>query len=462
MQKKAEERVIEEEQIRLDVSDNEEIEEEKPFFKSDELEYPEGGLKGWLTVFGAFCGLVACFGVLNATGVVEDHIQLHQLRTVPPSTIGWIFSLFFFVTYSTCIFSGTYFDRNGFKDPVLVGTVLHVTGLIATANCTKTWHFILSYSLVLGLGNGVLLSPLVAVPAHYFSRKRGTALACATVGGSFGGAIFPIIMRKFYALKNDHNPNYGFIWGMRTWGFIDLFLLIITLLVTRERLPHVVDDAKYQNERWFERMFRVYFVQSIDVKAFRDMKYFYCVLGATLGELSLFATLTYFASYCTAHGISASDAYILVMVLNLTGILGRWLPGYLSDLYGRYNVNIVMTLSLSIVLFVGWLPFGKTLTDMYVVSAFYGFFSASIFSLIPVCCSQISRTDEFGRRYSTMYFVVAFGTLIALPITGAIIGDKSFKSYQNYVIFSSVTAFLTAVSFIISRYYCVGFRIMKF
>ncbi|KAL3234572.1 Riboflavin transporter MCH5 [Nakaseomyces bracarensis] len=439
-----------------------EVEEEKPFFKTDELEYPEGGVQGWLTVFGAFCGLVACFGVLNASGVVEDHIQLHQLKHVPPSTIGWIFALFLFVTYSTCIFSGTYFDRNGFRDPVIAGAVLHVAGLFATANATQTWHFILSFAIVLGLGNGLMLSPLVAVPAHYFSRKRGNALALATVGGSIGGAIFPIILRKFFALKNDYNPNYGFIWGMRTWSFIDLFLLIITVLVTRERLPHIVDDAKYKDEYWARRIFRVYIVQSIDIKAFRDMKYLFCVLGATLGELSLFATLTYFASYCTAHGIAASDAYILTMVLNLTGVLGRWLPGFLSDMYGRFNLTIIMTLSLSIVMFVGWIPFGTNLTNMYVISALYGFFSASIFSLIPVCCSQISRTDEFGRRYSTMYFVVAFGTLIALPITGAIINDKSYRSYQNYVIFGSVTTFLTALCYIISRFYCVGFRLVKF
>lgn len=429
---------------------------------TDTEDFPEGGLRAWTTVLGCFCGLVACFGLLNASGVVEDHIQQYQLKQENPSTIGWIFSLFLFINFSSCIFSGTYFDRNGFRDPVILGAVLHVAGLIATANCTTTWQFILAFSIVCGFGNGILISPLVSVPAHYFNKRRGTALAMATVGGSIGGVIFPIILRKFFALKSESDPNYGFVWGLRTWGLIDLFLLGISIFLAKERLPHVVEDEKYQQETRTQRFFRVYIKNSFDAKAFLDMKYLFCVIGTVIGEFSLCSTITYFASYSTAHGIKESDAYMLIMVVNLTGILGRWIPGYMSDIIGRFNVAIMMILSLGIVMLAGWLPFGTDLTNMYVISGLYGFFSGSIFSLLPVCCGQISKTEEFGRRYSTMYFVVAFGTLVAVPVTGAIIGNQSLAGYQHYVIFCGVTSLLCAVSFVVSRYFCVGFKMVKF
>ncbi|KAL3234818.1 Riboflavin transporter MCH5 [Nakaseomyces bracarensis] len=442
-------------------SDARSTDEEKRLV-TDVEDFPEGGLRAWTTVLGCFCGLVACFGLLNASGVVEDHIQQYQLKNESPSTIGWVFSLFLFINFSSCIFSGTYFDRNGFRDPVILGAVLHVAGLIATANCTTTWQFILAFSIVCGFGNGILISPLVSVPAHYFNKRRGTALAMATVGGSIGGVIFPIILRKFFSLKSTTDPNYGFVWGVRTWGLIDLFLLGISILLAKERLPHVVEDEKYQQESRLQRVLRVYIMQSFDAKAFTDMKYLFCVVGTVIGEFSLCSTITYFASYSTAHGISESDAYMLIMVVNLTGILGRWIPGYMSDVIGRFNVAIMMILSLGIVMLAGWLPFGKDLTNMYVISALYGFFSGSIFSLLPVCCGQISKTEEFGRRYSTMYFVVAFGTLVAVPITGAIIGNQSLAGYQHYVIFCGVTSLLCACSFIVSRYFCVGFKMVKF
>lgn len=160
--------------------------------------FPEGGLKAWVVTFGCFLGLIACFGLLNSTGVIESHLQDNQLANESVSTIGWLFSLFLFVCFASCIISGTYFDRNGFRTIMIVGTVFHVAGLFATANSTKYWHFILSFAIVCGFGNGIVLSPLVSVPAHYFFKRRGTALAMATIGGSVGGVVFPIMLRSFF------------------------------------------------------------------------------------------------------------------------------------------------------------------------------------------------------------------------------------------------------------------------
>lgn len=59
--------------------------------------FPEGGAKAWIVTFGCFMGLVACFGLLNSTGVMESHLQDNQLAKESVSTIGWLFSLFLFV-----------------------------------------------------------------------------------------------------------------------------------------------------------------------------------------------------------------------------------------------------------------------------------------------------------------------------------------------------------------------------
>ncbi|CAI4064756.1 hypothetical protein N7582_002784 [Saccharomyces uvarum] len=423
--------------------------------------FPEGGAKAWIVTFGCFMGLVACFGLLNSTGVMESHLQDNQLAKESVSTIGWLFSLFLFVCFASCIISGTYFDRNGFRTIMIIGTVFHVAGLFATANSTKYWHFILSFAIVCGFGNGIVLSPLVSVPAHYFFKRRGTALAVATIGGSVGGVVFPIMLRSFFSMKADTDPNYGFVWGIRTLGFLDLALLTVSIILAKERLPHAIEKSKSGESR-LRYTIRIYIIQCFDAKAFLDMKYLFCVLGTVFGELSINSAITYYGSYATSHGISSDDAYTLIMIINVCGIPGRWLPGYLSDKFGRFNVAIATLLTLFIVMFVGWLPFGTNLTNMYVISALYGFCSGSVFSLLPVCCGQISKTEEFGRRYSTMYFVVAFGTLIGIPITGAIISNKTTADYQHYIIFCGLATFVSAVCYVISRAYCVGFKWVRF
>lgn len=428
---------------------------------NDDDDYPEGGLKAWVVVFGCFLGLIACFGILNTTGVIENYLQNHQLIDENSSSIGWIFSLFLFMTFASCIFSGTYFDRNGFKDPVILGSILLVGGLFATANSTKIWHFILSLSIVAGFGNGLILSPLVSCPAHYFKRKRGTASALATVGGSVGGGLFPLLLRKLFSLESPNNPFYGFIWGIRTLAFISLALLSLSLCLVKERLPHVEIDRSSKEPRW-RYLIRVYIIESFDARAFRDLRYLFCVVGTCFGEVSLSSVITYFGAYAVSKGISQSDSYMLIMVINLTGIPGRWVPGALSDSFGRFNVAIGTLVSLGIIMLVGWLPFCNDLNSLYVISALYGFFSGSIFSLLPVCCGQISKTEDFGKRYSTMYFCVSFATLVGVPITGAIIGNETEANYQHYKIFCAVTTLFSAFCFFISRYFAVGLKWKKF
>ncbi|SSD62147.1 related to Riboflavin transporter MCH5 [Saccharomycodes ludwigii] len=371
-------------------SPEEETTEEKKHFldEDDPIDYPEGGLKAYLVILGCFFGLIPTFGILNTMGVIETYIQQRQLVELNSSTIGWIFSLFSFVNFSTCIFSGTYFDRRGCRALLIGGALLHFAGLFGLASSTKLWMFIVSFSLVCGAANGMLMSPLVSVPSHYFKKKRGQFTAIATTGGSIGGIVFPILLRKMFQLTSTSDEFYGFKWGIRTLAFLNIFLLTCSVLLVTERFHDESDKEK--------SFLQIYVLNAFDFKAFKNYNYLFCVIGTLFGEMCITCSLTYYGAYCTAVGISDSNAYLLIMLVNIMGIPGRWIPGYISDLYGRFNVAILTLLMLTLITLVAWLPFGGDgLRVMYGVSILYGFTSGSIFSLLPVCCGQISKTEEF-------------------------------------------------------------------
>lgn len=433
------------------------------FIEDDGIVYPEGGLKAWIVIFGCFCGFIPVFGMLNTIGVIETYVGKNQLSDVSSSTVGWVFSIYSFVNFASCIFSGTYFDRNGAKLPLVVGSLFHVGGLFGMANSTRLWHFILSFSILTGLGNGILMSPLVSVPSHYFLARRGTATAVATTGGSIGGIMYPLILRKFFAMHQGSSDFYGFVWGIRTLAFINMFLLLIAMSLARERLPHKDLSEEEKVIPVWRRILNTYFVRSFDIFAFKELKYAFCVFGTLFGEISIITGITYFGSYAMKQGMKESTTYLLFMIINVAGIPGRWLPGIFSDIFGRFNVAIFTLSILTLLTFVMWLPFANSEGVLFAFSALYGFFSGSIFSILPVCCGQISKTEEFGRRYSTMYFVVAFGTLVAVPISGAIIGtDKSSAGYDHYVIWCGVTSFVSASCYFISKTIAVGFNRSRF
>ena len=66
---------------------------------NESQEYPEGGLKAWLVVLGAWCVMVPTMGIINTFSVLHSWVAEHQLVGYSDSTVGWIFSIHAFIVY---------------------------------------------------------------------------------------------------------------------------------------------------------------------------------------------------------------------------------------------------------------------------------------------------------------------------------------------------------------------------
>ena len=105
--------------------------------QDDRNTYPEGGLRAWLVVFGSFSGMTASFGLLNSAGTFQAYLSTHQLAQESTSAIGWIFSIFAFLTFFCGVQIGPVFDAYGPRWLVFVGTVLLLGGLMGLAESTS-------------------------------------------------------------------------------------------------------------------------------------------------------------------------------------------------------------------------------------------------------------------------------------------------------------------------------------
>lgn len=100
---------------------------------------------------------------------------------------------------------------------------------------------------------------------------------------------------------------------------------------------------------------------------------------------------------------------------------------------------------------------------MYAYCALYGCMVSGFLSLAPAAVGAISKIEEFGKRFSTMYFVVSVFCIPILEIGGVIIGDsKSQSSFNHYVIFCSCILLLGAISYTITRILHLGLKAGKF
>lgn len=416
------------------------------------VEYPEGGKLAYITLFGCFMGLVGEFGLWNSTGAIESYIASHILVDESDIAISMIFALFsFFVMFGTMI-SGVIFDKYGGKQLCYTGTLMTTCGLMATANCTKLYQFILAFGILVGLGCSLLTAPFVTSIGHFFDKKRGMALSIAMPGASLGGVVWPLACRSLYV-------EVGFQWTMRILGFCIGSILLIAAVCVHDR--HVeINNIKRLNEGEKNNMtLKEKINDLVDFKSFKDLTFMILTSALFLNEFSLLMVSTYIPSYALNKGFGQSLSLIALTIFNAAGVFGRIIPTILTDRYGNFNLIIIMSCVMSLSIWILWLPFGKHLGVFFVFTVIFGFAVAGTLALTPLCTSAISKPKDFGKRYGTAYFCVAFCNLISLPVGMSLTETKA--GYDAMVAFAGATCTLATLCFAYTRYRVGGLKPIK-
>ncbi|KAI4848324.1 putative monocarboxylate transporter [Aureobasidium sp. EXF-8845] len=386
-------------------------------------DYPEGGLEAWLVVLGAWAIMFSGMGLLNVLSSLHAFLSTHQLSSYSPSSVGWIFSTFPFFLYFAGVQIGPLFDVYGPRVLVITGSVGLVTSLMCLSVSTEYYQFILSFGVLGGLSTCCLFTSAVSAIGHWFHRRRGFAMGIACTAGGSGGLAYSLII-LFLA------PRIGFGWSIRIIGFISAGLCLVGCLLVKSRLPpNKVKGAK------------------IDIKALRDPPYAAVTIAITLVEFAVFIPYTFLVDQALGAGMSRNLSYALVPILNASAIPGRLLPGYIADKYGRLNTMTITTIICCLLTFLLWLIGSGNHAAIIAYTVLFGFWSGAAISLTPVCIQQVCKTEDIGKRTGTTFTISSFGTLIGIPIAGAILGDGRGRGggYDGLIAFSGgVIAFVVA------------------
>jgi len=167
-------------------------------------------------------------GFINSFGIFQTYYATKLGR--PPSDIAWIGSFQVFLLFFIGTFTGRLTDAGFFRALFIGGTALAVGGLFATAECGDGyWRFFLAQGVCVGLGNGCLFCPCMAVLSTYFRRRRAFAIGITACGSATGGLVFPSVVRQLL-------PAVGFAWTMRALAFITLASLVVANVGIRPRI----------------------------------------------------------------------------------------------------------------------------------------------------------------------------------------------------------------------------------
>ncbi|KAJ4859560.1 major facilitator superfamily domain-containing protein [Trichoderma breve] len=358
---------------------------------------PNGGLRAWLVVVGAWCTSFCSFGWINSVGVFQDYYQATILKDYSSSTVSWIPSLQIFFMMALGPIIGLIYDKYGPRWLIIGGTFLHVFGLMMTSISHDYYQILLSQGVCSAIGVSAIFQPALNSIATWFTTKRGAAYGLLATGSSLGGVIFPIMVSRLI-------DEVGFGWSMRISAFLILALLIVAILTVKTHNP-----PKFQPIT-VKRM----------VTPFTEFQFFCLAMGLLLFTFGLYTPINYISVEAAAAGMDPNLVLYLIPILNAGSLFGRVFSGYAGDKWGRYNVFVTVCYLAGIFVLGLWIPATSTAARIAFATLF-GFFSGAYVALIAALVVQVSPPSEIGFRTGLVFLASSIGGLTTNPISGAIL-----------------------------------------
>lgn len=363
-------------------------------FQTHLSEAPDGGIRAWLAVFATALVTFSTFGFLNSWGVFQAYYEENLLLHTPPSTIAWIGSTQYALTYLLALATGRLFDLGYFKIPFFTASCVLVACTFLTAECTEFWQLYLTQGVGLGAGCGFVFSPALVIVSQWFSKRRGLALSTTAVGAAIGSIVFPVAAQNLI-------PSIGFRWTVRAFGLILMAAMGTANIFLKRRLPPVDVRGGLFN-----------------FKAFRNKAYStYCVSGIVI-LLGLYTELIYISVSAVEIGVSKDFSFYIIAIANAASAFGRVSSGLLGDKIGVLNTMAIFTAVAGITT-IAW-PYAKDQSQLIAIATIHGFSMGGYISLYSIPAVGMGKMEDAGRRVGMFMSLIGLGSIVGPPISGAI------------------------------------------
>lgn len=385
----------------------------------------------WLILI-ASCFINLCIGSLYAWSVLAGPMAeyLSQLNniTLTPRDLSIVFIIANSVGPITMISGGKINDAFGPKVVILIGGLMFGGGMFLSGFAQSVNFLIFSYSILLGLGLGMVYGATISTSIKFFPDKRGLVGGLTTATFGISSVIIPPLAAMIIATTG---PTTAF----KIIGAVFAIIICISAFVM-EKCP-----SDFVPEGWTPPLNNS---GSSDVvnkdwkQMLKEPIFYIMIILLTCGALAALMFIP-MASPLAKNlvGMSTASATVAVSTLALFNVLGRIMAGTLSDKFGRINTLalacVLSVIGLSLLYLTGE---GDT-TIFYIAISIIGLCFGSFMGVFPGFTA-----DQFGpKNNSVNYGIMFIGFAIAGYVGPTILNNvyAANNSYKN--------AFLIAIAF---------------
>jgi MFS family permease len=281
----------------------------------------------------------------------------------------------------------------------------------------KYYQFLLSHA-AFGVSAAIVYSPATGIAAHWFLRRRSTAVAVIMSGAGAGGVVYPILIK-----------NLTDRFGGCPLGRADLSMARCHPHPRGHPLcPHaprvsVHEEAPAQPAAGAHPRPRPP-MEGLPVLLphRRAVVYFHCVSRhPNCTDTSVFSPYFNAALYARANRASPTVVGYAVAILQAGNFIGRMASGPLADRFGVWLIFVGFAILSAIALFAFFIaPMGTPATVAGL--AIYGAVSGGHVTLIPAVTASISPAHEIGMRLGLLWTVLSVTMLVGPVISGELVG----------------------------------------
>ncbi|KAJ7030643.1 major facilitator superfamily domain-containing protein [Mycena alexandri] len=393
-------------------------------------EAPDGGFRAWLVVFGCFIMACTCMGWGLLWGVLQDYYHSNEFSGVSLSTLSLAGGVLSFTMNCTAYLFGGIGDRYGYKRMIALSCVLTYLCLLASAFITKLYQIFLFQGCLLGFSMGIAMPLYMALPSQWFLKKRGLATGIAVGGSGIGGGIECLFVRPLLS-------SLGYKNTMLIYSNMCAVLWIAAwFMMAERRSPGYANTQK----RWLPRNIGPVFY-SIALSVFIGI----------FGYLSpYYFVTTYVKSQVPTLDPKSILVVIPLVVMNISGGIGRIIAGRLADRFGPVNMFFTS-------FFLGGLSqvfiwtFAHSYATVMVFSVVYGLVGCWFLSLLPVVCAQLFGLNDLATITGFMVLANAPGQLAGASIGGAVFSGSG-GNWQAVSLYAGCAMLLGSLSVLYARF----------
>jgi len=292
-------------------------------------------------------------------------------------------------------------DRFGITVPIIASTLWLGVGYIVVGNAANLWQVAIAHGLLIGAGTSATFAPLMADISHWFTRRRGIAVAVAASGNYLAGTIWPPIVQHFTASDGWRATYIGI-------GIFCMVTMLPLSLLLRRQIG--VQHAVAANAEAARRQAALPLTpNALQILLF--IAGIACCVAMSMPQVHIVA-------YCGDLGYGVARGADMLSLMLAFGIISRIASGFIADRIGGVSTLLIGSVLQGMALFL-YLWFDG-LTSLYVISALFGLFQGGIVPSYAIIVREYFPSEQASTRVGLVIMATVLGMALGGWVSGAI------------------------------------------